>query len=106
MLDRLFAAGLLLSIAFTAQAAPTTPNPAHEVTAQEVVYAVPGMDRVVVKPDVPYKKAGGVELKLDLYYPPDYRERSGRSSSSSTASAAGPTRSSRTGESTSPGAAR
>jgi hypothetical protein len=53
----------------TGQARPDPPGRVHEVTAQEVVYAVPGMDRVVVKADVPYKKIEGGELKLDLYYP-------------------------------------
>ena len=67
------AAGVL---AASIAAAPRTAQPAsapgrvHEVTAQEVVYAVPGMDRVVVRPDVPFKKIEGGELKLDLYYPP------------------------------------
>ena len=67
------AAGALAAtiVAATAQARPDPPARIHEVTAQEVVYAVPGMDRVVVKSDVPYKKIEGGELKLDLYSPPD-----------------------------------
>ena len=67
------AAGVLAASIATAtvQARPDPPGRVHEVTAQEVVYAVPGMDRVVVKADVPYKKIEGGELKLDLYYPPD-----------------------------------
>ena len=65
------AAGALAAtiVAATAQARPDPPARIHEVTAQEVVYAVPGMDRVVVKSNVPFKKIEGGELKLDLYYP-------------------------------------
>ena len=74
MRDRLSAAVLLLSLASAILAVPTPPNPAHEVTEQEVVYTVAGMDRVLVRPDIPYKKSDGAELKLDLYYPPDYRQ--------------------------------
>ena len=63
------AAVLLMVVAGVAESRPQKPNPAHEVTAQQVVYAVPGMDKVVVRADVPYKKIEGGELKLDLYYP-------------------------------------
>ncbi len=63
--------GLALAATSTAQ---TPPNPAHEVTAQSVVYAVPGMDRVTVRQDVAYKKSGTEVLALDVYYPPGYRE--------------------------------
>ncbi len=78
MHDRLAAAVLLGSLAAAARAVPLPPNPAHVVTEQEVVYAVPGMDRVTVRRDVPYGKAGGADLALDLYYPPDFREGSKR----------------------------
>ena len=63
---------LVLASAPLAAQAPA-PNPLHDVTAQGVVYAVPGMDRVTVRRDVPYKTADGRELKLDLYYPPGQR---------------------------------
>ncbi len=54
----------------SARALPVKPNPVHDVTAQEVVYAVPGMDKVTVRRDVAFKNIDGGELKLDLYYPP------------------------------------
>ena len=68
---RIAAGAVALAIAATAHSLPDPPSRIHEVTAQEVVYAVPGMDRVVVKANLPYKKIEGRELKLDLYYPPD-----------------------------------
>jgi len=68
---RIAAGVLALAVVEKAQALPDPPGRVHEVTAQEVVYAVPGMDRVVVKSDIPYKKIEGGELKLDLYSPPD-----------------------------------
>jgi hypothetical protein len=69
---RIAAGALVLCLAATAtvQALPDPPGRIHEVTAQGVVYAVPGMDQVTVRPDIPYKKIEGGELKLDLYYPP------------------------------------
>ena len=73
MRHRLTAAVLGLSLATAARAIPSPPNPVHDVTSQGVVYAVDGMDRVEVRRDVPYKKADGADLKLDLYYPPDHR---------------------------------
>jgi hypothetical protein len=72
MRRRLAAALLLLAFATPGRSAPG--NPEHDVVEQEVVYRVPGMDRVKVRQDVPYKKTDGGELELDLYYPPDYRE--------------------------------
>ncbi len=75
MTVRALPAALLLAggsaIAF---ALPRTPRPEHEVTAQEVVYQVPGMDRVAVRTNVPYKRVDGRELRLDLYYPVDFQE--------------------------------
>lgn len=38
---------------------------------QRVVYALPAMNRVTVRKDLIYKTAGDLELKLDVYYPPD-----------------------------------
>jgi len=74
---RIAAGVLALAVVATAQAQPDPPavdKAVHEVTAQEVVYAVPGMDRVVVRANVPFKKIEGGELKLDLYYPPDAKK--------------------------------
>jgi len=71
---RIAAGVLALAVVATAQALPdpqAVDKTVHEVTAQEVVYAVPGMERVVVRADVPFKKIEGGELKLDLYYPPN-----------------------------------
>jgi hypothetical protein len=52
---------------------PPAPHPEHDVVEQEVVYRVPGMDRVTVRKDVGYVKTEGGELQLDLSYPPDFR---------------------------------
>jgi acetyl esterase/lipase len=60
------------SAAAIATGSPNPPRPEHEVTAQDVVWKVPGMDRVTVRKDVPYKKTDGRDLRLDLYYPPDF----------------------------------
>lgn len=79
MFDRtLTAAALLLFLAGPAPALPAPPRPEHEITAQELVYQVPGMERVSVRKDIVYKKTGSGELKLDLYYPADFREGSAR----------------------------
>jgi dienelactone hydrolase len=48
---------------------PAAPRPEHDVTAQEVVYRIPGMAEVTVRKDVVYKKGDGVDLKLDVYAP-------------------------------------
>ncbi|HJT58536.1 MAG TPA: alpha/beta hydrolase [Ktedonobacteraceae bacterium] len=37
-----------------------------------VVYAIPGMEEVIVQKDIVYKTVDGDELKLDVYYPADY----------------------------------
>jgi hypothetical protein len=66
---RIAAGLLLLAAAGPGEAQQAPPSQVHEVTAQGVVYAVPGMDKVVVRADVPYKKTEAGELKLDLYYP-------------------------------------
>jgi len=68
---RLAALAVALAVPVPGRAAPS--NPVHDVVEQEVVYAVPGMDRVEVRRDVPYKTIQGRELTLDLYYPPDHR---------------------------------
>ncbi|HEY2798344.1 MAG TPA: tetratricopeptide repeat protein [Thermoanaerobaculia bacterium] len=71
------AAVLLAGCAATGFGLPQPPRPEHEVTAQGVVYEVPGMDRVTVKKNVPYKKLDGRDLRLDLYYPPDFQTGTG-----------------------------
>jgi len=68
--DRIFAAAagaLALAAAAAAQ-----PDPQHEVNAQDVVWVVPGLDRVTVRKDIPFKQAGPLTLGLDLYYPADF----------------------------------
>lgn len=40
---------------------------------ERVVYSIPGMDRAKVRIDLVYRELGeGDDLKLDIYYPPDY----------------------------------
>ncbi|HEY1251619.1 MAG TPA: hypothetical protein VGH97_10545 [Thermoanaerobaculia bacterium] len=79
---RLSTALLLAGCAAPVLGLPQPARPEHEVTAQGVVYEVPGMDRVTVETNVPYKRLdnldGGRELRLDLYYPPDFVEGSPR----------------------------
>jgi dienelactone hydrolase len=50
----------------------------HDVTEQSVVWVVPGLERVTVRRDVPYKTDGAARLGLDVYYPPDFRPGSTR----------------------------
>jgi hypothetical protein len=57
-----------------AEGRPSPPRPEHQVTAQELVYRVPGMDQVKVRRDIPFRRADAGDLTLDLYYPPDLRE--------------------------------
>lgn len=64
----------LLALAGTVQGSPAAASPEHDVTAQELVYRVPGMDAVAVRKDIAYKKTDAGALKLDLYYPADFRE--------------------------------
>lgn len=47
--------------------------PARGMQAQErpIVYTVPGMQQVRARKNITYKKAGAVELKMDLYSPPN-----------------------------------
>jgi acetyl esterase/lipase len=44
-----------------------------EFVAKRIVYSVPGMEQVKVRKDVVYKRAGGEELKADVYSPADAR---------------------------------
>jgi acetyl esterase/lipase len=41
--------------------------------AERVVYSIPGMDKVGVREDLVYRTLDDQELKLDIYYPTDYR---------------------------------
>ncbi len=66
-------AALFFSVAGAVRALPAPVRPEHEVTAQELVYQVPGMDKVSIRKDIVYKKTDSGELKLDLYYPADFR---------------------------------
>lgn len=61
-------------LASSASGLPSPPRPEHNVTDQQLVYQVPGMDKIAVKSGVPYKKTDSGELKLDIYYPADFRE--------------------------------
>ncbi len=58
--------------AFGATSPPFRPE--HEVMAQQLVYQVPGMEKVLVLKNVTYKKTDSGELTLDLYYPPDFHK--------------------------------
>jgi acetyl esterase/lipase len=73
MLARPTAAALALLVCAAASSLPLAPHREHEVTAQDVVVAVPGMDKVTVKKNVPYKRTEAGSLRLDVYYPPGYR---------------------------------
>lgn len=53
-------------------------KPAKEPTLEEykamrVVYSVTGMERVKVQKNLVYKKAGDLELQMDVYAPPDLK---------------------------------
>ena len=66
----------LLALAGTVLGSPAAARPEHDVTSQELVYRVPRMDAVAVRKDIAYKKTDAGALKLDLYYPVDFRESS------------------------------
>jgi len=68
--------GIVLFSVDAAAAGP--PRSEHDVTAQELVVSVPGMERVRVQKDVPYLRTATGSLALDLYYPSDFREGSRR----------------------------
>lgn len=40
--------------------------------SKRIVYAIPAMEDAVVQKDITYKTIDDRELKLDIYYPPDY----------------------------------
>ena len=60
---------VLLAASRSAVATPLPPE--HDVTAQEVVVRVPGMDRVTVRKDLPYENTESGALRLDVYLPPE-----------------------------------
>jgi len=53
MKARAACAAVLIVIAARAGGHPLAPRPEHKVTAQELVYRVPGMDRVRIRKDIP-----------------------------------------------------
>jgi tetratricopeptide (TPR) repeat protein len=59
---------LSLSAAGQSLQAPP-PGDELDVTSYEVVYRLPGMDKVEVRTGLPFVAAGGAELHLDLYLP-------------------------------------
>ena len=59
---------LSLSAAGQSLQAPP-PGDELDVTSYEVVYRLPGMDKVEVRAGLPFVAAGGAELHLDLYLP-------------------------------------
>jgi dipeptidyl aminopeptidase/acylaminoacyl peptidase len=52
--------------------------PENDPFQTRVVYTLPGMEQAPVRKDLTYKTVGSVELKLDVYYPPDFQEGSQR----------------------------
>jgi acetyl esterase/lipase len=44
-----------------------------ELARMPVVYSVPGMDKVIVRPDLKYTRAGEPHLLMDVYVPPRLR---------------------------------
>jgi hypothetical protein len=65
-------ASLLAAACVAASLRGQTP-PEHDVTEQSVVWVVPGLERVAVRGDVPYKTDGAKTLGLDVYSPPGLR---------------------------------
>jgi len=47
------------------------PKPRAEIATKPVLYRIPGMDAVTVRPDVVYHAPDTGALSMDLYYPPD-----------------------------------
>jgi hypothetical protein len=77
-LDRL---GLLLSLFLLLAPAAWPQQPAERVDPEwlrprlpkRIVYSAPGMERIKARKDVVWKRVDGLELKLDVYAPPDGR---------------------------------
>lgn len=43
----------------------------HEITKKRIVYEVPGLDAVIVRRKMEYRKTDAGPLTLDIYYPPE-----------------------------------
>ena len=73
-----FRLALLVALAHAAAFAQEANKSAKEPTLEEikplrVVYSVPGMERAKVRKNLVYKKAGELELQMDVYAPPDLK---------------------------------
>ena len=40
--------------------------------SKRIVYTIPAMEDAIIQKDITYKVVDDRELKLDVYYPPDY----------------------------------
>jgi acetyl esterase/lipase len=78
MRERTFTAVLSLAVFAAAALGQTRPDAGRrqdpdwlkELAPKRIVYAVPGMRRVVARKNLTYKRVAGVELKMDVYAPP------------------------------------
>jgi hypothetical protein len=61
--------GVLAAVAVSSPAKAQEPRSPHDVTTYPVVYRVPGMADVVVRPGIPYATGSAGPLALDLYLP-------------------------------------
>src|SRR5215467_8718823 len=49
--------------------------PQHEEPGKQlVVYVIPNMEQVTVKKNITYNTVGGLDLQMEVYYPPDFQE--------------------------------
>jgi dienelactone hydrolase len=55
----------------------TDGKPRHEITMKRVLYAIPGMEEIEVRPEVEYHRSEASALTLDLYYPREPRHEAG-----------------------------
>ncbi len=64
---------LLIAAVITATGRPQHSDRAqvHPFAQKRLVYQVPAMKDIVKLRDIPYDSEGGLELKLDIYYPPN-----------------------------------
>jgi acetyl esterase/lipase len=63
--------GIAGMTAATIQGTPPPPKAApQDILSRRIVYAVPGMDRVVVRRNLPYRTVGERALPMDVYIPP------------------------------------
>ena len=60
------------------------------LATKQVVYSLPGMGAVEVRPDLPYGSSDDGALVLDVYHPPGHGPAAGRGASSSSSAAASP----------------